>query len=56
MRNQVEIDYRYSRAIAEEIGERLRVVLIEDSELPPNLRILLDRFRELDDPSHEHDD
>lgn len=50
MRNQVEIDYRHSRAITEEIGERLRVVLIDDSELPPNLRILLDRFRELDDP------
>lgn len=56
MRDQVEIDYRYSPATTEEIGERLRVALIEDSELPPNLRILLDRFRERDDPSHEHDD
>jgi hypothetical protein len=47
MRNTVEIDHRHSRAIAQEIGERLRASVVED-ELPPNLRILLERLRELD--------
>lgn len=48
MRNTVEIDHRHSRAIAQEIGERLRAALVEDRELPPNLRFLLDRLRERD--------
>lgn len=54
MRNTVEIDHRHSRAIAQEIGERLRVALVEDSELPPNLRFLIERLRELDDLSGAH--
>jgi hypothetical protein len=54
MRNTVEIDHRHSRAIAQEIGERLRVALVEDSELPPKLRFLLERLRELDDLSGAH--
>ena len=34
MRNPIEIDYSHSRAIIQEIGERLRKELKEDRELP----------------------
>ena len=38
MRNPIEIDYSHSRAILQEIGERLRTLLKEDRELPAILR------------------
>ena len=39
----------HCRAICDEIGERLRIVLDkETSEIPQQLRLLLDRLAELD--------
>ena len=51
MRNPVEIDYSHSRAIIREIGERLRTSLKEDQELPPSLRLRIDRLRQLEGQS-----
>ena len=48
MRNSVDIDLRHSRAIVKEIGERLRISLKEDRELPANLQKQIERLRELD--------
>ena len=43
------IDSLHSRAICDEIGYRLRILLQREAlELPPSLRALLDRFAELD--------
>ena len=43
------LDSEHCRAICEEVGERLRIMLNRDtSELPPQLRLLLDRFAELE--------
>jgi len=50
MRNQIDIDEAFSRAIIREIGERLRASLRED-ELPANLRVQLNRLAQLDDQS-----
>lgn len=43
MRNQIDIDAAFSRAIIREIGERLQASVRED-ELPARLRVLLDRL------------
>ena len=51
MRNRIDIDPKHSRAIVQEIGERLRAFLKEDPELPGSLRTQLDRLRELEEPS-----
>ena len=48
MRNSVDIDLRHSRAIVKEIGERLRISLKEDRELPTNLQKQIEQLRELD--------
>jgi hypothetical protein len=37
MRNRIDIDPKHSRAIVQEIGERLRAFLKEDPELPGSL-------------------
>jgi hypothetical protein len=37
MRNRIEIDPKHSRAIVQEIGERLRAFLKEEPELPEAL-------------------
>jgi len=47
MRNRIDIDPKHSRAIVQEIGERLRVCLKEESELPGSLSAQIDRRREL---------
>jgi hypothetical protein len=47
MRNRVDIDPKTSRAIVQEIGERLRTFLKEE-ELPGNLTTQIDRLRELE--------
>jgi hypothetical protein len=45
----VVLDSTHSRAICDEIGERLRDVLGRDvPEIPPYLRRLVDRFAELE--------
>jgi hypothetical protein len=51
MRNRIDIDPKHSRAIVQEIGERLRAFLKEDPELPGCLRAQIDRLRELDEQS-----
>ena len=48
MRNQIDIDAEFSRAIIREIGERLQASLKED-ELPPSFRVQLDSLGQLDD-------
>jgi len=46
MRNSIDIDYSHSRAIVQEIGERLRSSLEIDRELPASLRLQIDRLRQ----------
>jgi hypothetical protein len=53
MRNPVEIDHSHSRAILQEIGERLRTSLKEDPELPASLRLQIDRLRQLEGQSQQ---
>jgi hypothetical protein len=51
MPNRIDIDHKHSRAIVQEIGERLRACLKEEPELPGNLRTQIDRLRELEEQS-----
>ena len=51
MCNCMDIDPKHSRAIVQEIGERLRAVLKEEPECPGRLRRQIDRFRELEEHS-----
>jgi len=51
MRNRIDIDPKHSRAIAQEIGERLRAFLKEEPEVPGSLRAQIDRLRELEEQS-----
>ncbi|MDI4237363.1 hypothetical protein AAFX91_26940 [Bradyrhizobium sp. 31Argb] len=51
MRNRIDIDHGHSRAIVQEIGERLRALLKEEPELPGRLRTQIDRLRELEEQS-----
>jgi hypothetical protein len=46
MHNRVDIDSKHSRAIVQEIGERLRALMKEESEWPASLRAQIDRLRE----------
>jgi hypothetical protein len=49
MGNRVDIDHTHSRAIVQEIGERLRAFVKEQPELPGSLRTQIDRLRELEE-------
>jgi hypothetical protein len=51
MPNRVDVDHTHSRAIVQEIGERLRAFLKEEPELPRSLRTQIDRLRELEEQS-----
>ena len=51
MRNRIDIDPKHSRAIVQEIGERLRAFLKEEPELSGSLRTQIDRLRELEEQS-----
>ena len=51
MRKRIDIDSKHSRAIVQEIGERLRAVLKEEPECPGSLRTQIDRLRELEEQS-----
>src|SRR6266850_4038202 len=51
MRNRIDIDPKHSRAIVQEIGERLRAFLKEEPQLPWSLRTQIDRLRELEEQS-----
>jgi hypothetical protein len=48
MRNRIDIDSKHSRAIVQEIGEKLRAFLKEESEPSGSLRAQIDRLRELE--------
>jgi hypothetical protein len=51
MHNGIDIDPKHSRAIVQEIGERLHAFLKEEPELPESLRTQIDRLRELEEQS-----
>ena len=51
MRNRIDINSKHSRAIVQEIGERLRAFLQEEPEPPESLRTQIDRLRELEEQS-----
>jgi hypothetical protein len=51
MRNGIDIDHKHSRAIVQEIGERLRAFLKVEPELPGSLRTQIDRLGELEEKS-----
>ena len=51
MRNRIDMDPKHSRAIVQEIGERLRAFLKEEPELPGSIRTQIDRLRELEEQS-----
>jgi hypothetical protein len=46
---QLQLDSGHCRAICDEIGERLRIILDREAdEIPQRLRLLTDRLAELD--------
>ena len=51
MRYRIDIDSKHSRAIVQEIGERLRAFLPEEPEPPERLRVQINRLRELEEQS-----
>ena len=51
MRNRIDMDPKHSRAIVQEIGERLRAFLKEEPEPPGSLRTQIDRLRDLEEQS-----
>lgn len=49
LKTSLQLDSEHCRAICEEVGERLRVLLDREAgELPARLQLLLGRFAELD--------
>ena len=48
MRNPVDIDHRHSRAICDEIGERLQSYLRIEPELPVSLRMQVEQLHRLE--------
>ena len=51
MHNRIDIDSKHSRAIVQEIGERLRAFLQEEAETPERLRAQINQLRELEEQS-----
>ena len=51
MHNRTDIDPKHSRAIVQEVGERLRAAVKEEPECPGSLKTQIDRLRELEDQS-----
>ena len=51
MRNRIDLDSKHSRAIVQEIGERLRAFLKDESEPSGGLGTQIDRLRELEEQS-----
>ncbi len=51
MPGRLDIDQIHSRAIAQEIGERLPALMGKEAELPLSLRRQIERLRELDGQS-----
>jgi hypothetical protein len=61
MRNRIDMGHAHSRAISEQIGERLRACLKDRPALPATLRQQIDRLHELQGqspsivPNSEHE-
>ena len=51
MRNRIDIDPKHSRAIVQEIGERLAAFIKEEPDLPAGVKAQIDRLGELDEPA-----
>ena len=51
MRNRNDMDPKHSRAIVQQIGERLAAFMKGEPELPASLRAQIDRLRELEEQS-----
>jgi formate-dependent phosphoribosylglycinamide formyltransferase (GAR transformylase) len=51
MHTSIDIDHVHSRAIVREIGERLRMALKPESEIPETLKMQVNRLRELEQQS-----
>ena len=51
MRNPIDVDHTHSRAIWQEIGERLQQYLRAEPELPASIRRHVDRLGERQPPS-----
>jgi hypothetical protein len=49
--NPIDIDHKHSRAICEEIGERLQAYLRVEPELPASLKKRVDQLLQLEGPS-----
>lgn len=45
---RIDIDHEHSRAVVQEIGERLRASLKPEPDLPASLRTQINRLRELE--------
>jgi len=51
MRNHIDIDPKHSRAIVQQIGERLAAFMKEEPELPASLTAQIERLCELEEQS-----
>ena len=51
MRNPIDIDHKHSRAISQEIGDRLQAYLRVEPELPANIRMQVDQLQQLEGQS-----
>jgi hypothetical protein len=54
MPNRIDIDHTHSGAIVEEIGERMRVSLKPELELPARFKRQIDRLRDLEPSPSNH--
>ncbi|SDJ62499.1 hypothetical protein SAMN05216338_10571 [Bradyrhizobium sp. Rc2d] len=60
MPRRIDIDHKYSRAIAKEIGEKLRAALKPEPDQPESLKTQIERLRKLEErapsivPGTEH--
>jgi hypothetical protein len=55
MPNHIDLDHRHCRAIVEKIGEKLRASLKPEPELPARFIKQIDRIREVEDRSLQHE-
>ncbi|RZN00650.1 hypothetical protein CWO91_33865 [Bradyrhizobium genosp. SA-3] len=51
MPRRVDIDHKHSRAIAKEIGEKLRAALKPEPDQPESLKTQIERLRKLEERS-----
>ncbi|RXG90360.1 hypothetical protein [Bradyrhizobium zhanjiangense] len=51
MPRRIDIDHKHSRAIAKEIGEKLRATLKPEPDQPERFKAQIERLRKLDERS-----